>query len=182
MYLQLDVSISIFHSIPRWVLKTDLLRLLIPANFFNVSKTFAKARLNSIQRLSVYLKIFASQNSPSWRVAVARFLGNRCCKFWVVWRQRTKFHQPSRMAIVRKKIQWGLVLNYLDNLIDYFFFVLSLGIGMDSCVIPLKQKDQYLIQTTDFFFPLIEDPYLMVALELRFGFRLIFSNCFLRVE
>ncbi|KAF5903467.1 NF-kappa-B essential modulator isoform X1 [Clarias magur] len=36
-----------------------------------------------------------------------------------------------------------------------------LGIGMDSCVIPLRHGGLSLIQTTDFFYPLVEDPYMM---------------------
>jgi len=37
-----------------------------------------------------------------------------------------------------------------------------MGIGMDSCIIPVGDKSQglYLIQTTDFFTPLVDDPYL----------------------
>uniref|UniRef100_A0A8C4Z7L8 selenide, water dikinase n=1 Tax=Gadus morhua TaxID=8049 RepID=A0A8C4Z7L8_GADMO len=36
-----------------------------------------------------------------------------------------------------------------------------LGIGMDSCVIPLRHGGLSLVQTTDFFYPLVEDPYMM---------------------
>uniref|UniRef100_A0AAY4B593 selenide, water dikinase n=2 Tax=Denticeps clupeoides TaxID=299321 RepID=A0AAY4B593_9TELE len=36
-----------------------------------------------------------------------------------------------------------------------------LGIGMDSCVIPLRHGNLSLVQTTDFFYPLVEDPYMM---------------------
>jgi len=35
------------------------------------------------------------------------------------------------------------------------------GIGLDSCVMSLPHKGLYLIQTTDFFYPLIDDPYVM---------------------
>ena len=37
----------------------------------------------------------------------------------------------------------------------------SIGIGLDSCVIPLRHAGLSLIQTTDFFYPLIEDAYTM---------------------
>jgi len=36
-----------------------------------------------------------------------------------------------------------------------------IGIGLDSAVIPLRQKNLSLIQTTDFFYPLVDDPYIM---------------------
>lgn len=36
-----------------------------------------------------------------------------------------------------------------------------LGIGLDSCVIPLRHNSLNLVQTTDFFYPLIDDPYTM---------------------
>jgi len=36
----------------------------------------------------------------------------------------------------------------------------KIGIGLDSCVIPLRDK-LFLIESTDFFYPLIDDPYLM---------------------
>uniref|UniRef100_A0AAX7VJW9 selenide, water dikinase n=1 Tax=Astatotilapia calliptera TaxID=8154 RepID=A0AAX7VJW9_ASTCA len=35
------------------------------------------------------------------------------------------------------------------------------GIGMDSAVIPLRHGGLSLVQTTDFFYPLVEDPYMM---------------------
>lgn len=34
---------------------------------------------------------------------------------------------------------------------------------MDSCVIPLRHGGLSLVQTTDFFYPLVEDPYMMVS-------------------
>ncbi|KAJ1358998.1 putative selenide, water dikinase [Parelaphostrongylus tenuis] len=37
----------------------------------------------------------------------------------------------------------------------------EIGIGLDSCVVPLRHKGLNLVQTTDFFYPLIDDPYLM---------------------
>lgn len=36
----------------------------------------------------------------------------------------------------------------------------QIGIGLDSCVIPTRHKGLSLIQTTDFFYPLVDDPYL----------------------
>lgn len=35
-----------------------------------------------------------------------------------------------------------------------------LGIGLDSCVIPTRHKGINLVQTTDFFYPLVDDPYM----------------------
>uniref|UniRef100_A0A8C5XCI7 selenide, water dikinase n=1 Tax=Microcebus murinus TaxID=30608 RepID=A0A8C5XCI7_MICMU len=37
----------------------------------------------------------------------------------------------------------------------------ALGIGLDACVIPLRHRGLSLVQTTDFFYPLVEDPYMM---------------------
>ena len=36
----------------------------------------------------------------------------------------------------------------------------GLGIGLDSCVLPTRHKGVSLVQTTDFFYPLVEDPYM----------------------
>ena len=41
--------------------------------------------------------------------------------------------------------------------------IFPLGIGLDSCLIPLRHAGLYLVQTTDFFYPLVDDPYLMVG-------------------
>lgn len=38
--------------------------------------------------------------------------------------------------------------------------MILIGIGLDCSVTPLEDN-WYLLQTTDFFYPLIEDPYLM---------------------
>ncbi|KAI3384553.1 hypothetical protein SNEBB_003620 [Seison nebaliae] len=35
------------------------------------------------------------------------------------------------------------------------------GIGLDTSITPLSQKNLYMIQSTDFFYPLINDPFLM---------------------
>lgn len=36
----------------------------------------------------------------------------------------------------------------------------KIGIGMDSCVTPLRHGGLSLVQTTDFFYPLVDDPYM----------------------
>ena len=39
----------------------------------------------------------------------------------------------------------------------------TIGIGLDACVVPLHNTNGYfLIQTVDFFAPLVDDPYLQV--------------------
>lgn len=38
-----------------------------------------------------------------------------------------------------------------------------LGIGLDSCVVPTRHPGLKLVQTTDFFYPLVDDPYIMVC-------------------
>lgn len=35
-----------------------------------------------------------------------------------------------------------------------------LGIGLDSCILPTRHKGIHLVQTTDFFYPLVDDPYI----------------------
>ncbi|UJR36226.1 hypothetical protein I4U23_028958 [Adineta vaga] len=35
------------------------------------------------------------------------------------------------------------------------------GIGLDSCVLPLRHGELFLVQSTDFFYPLVDDPYVM---------------------
>uniref|UniRef100_A0A1I7X9Y2 AIRS domain-containing protein n=1 Tax=Heterorhabditis bacteriophora TaxID=37862 RepID=A0A1I7X9Y2_HETBA len=58
----------------------------------------------------------------------------------------------------------------------------TIGIGLDSCVVPLRQKGFYLVQTTDFFYPLVDDPYLMYPnfgdyyLKLREGLICLFQG------
>ena len=42
-------------------------------------------------------------------------------------------------------------------------FCLVVGIGMDSCVTPLRHGGLSLVQTTDFFYPLVDDPYMQVS-------------------
>lgn len=40
--------------------------------------------------------------------------------------------------------------------------VCSEGIGMDTCVIPLRHGGLSLVQTTDYIYPIVDDPYMMV--------------------
>ncbi|KAF8375003.1 seld-1 [Pristionchus pacificus] len=37
----------------------------------------------------------------------------------------------------------------------------EVGIGLDSCVVPTRHPGLKLVQTTDFFYPLVDDPYIM---------------------
>lgn len=41
----------------------------------------------------------------------------------------------------------------------FYFFE---GIGMDTCVIPLRHGGLSLVQTTDYIYPIVDDPYMMV--------------------
>lgn len=36
----------------------------------------------------------------------------------------------------------------------------KIGIGLDSCVLPTRHRGISLVQTTDFFYPLVDDPYM----------------------
>lgn len=40
------------------------------------------------------------------------------------------------------------------------FIIGVTGIGMDSSITPLRNGNTFLVQTTDFFYPLVEDPYM----------------------
>ena len=40
--------------------------------------------------------------------------------------------------------------------------MIHIGIGLDSCVLPLRHGEFFLVQSTDFFYPLVDDPYVMV--------------------
>ena len=39
-------------------------------------------------------------------------------------------------------------------------FDVLLGVGLDSCMIETRHKGIHLVQTTDFFYPLVDDPYM----------------------
>lgn len=41
-------------------------------------------------------------------------------------------------------------------------FIFFEGIGMDTCVIPLRHGGLSLVQTTDYIYPIVDDPYMMV--------------------
>jgi selenide,water dikinase len=43
--------------------------------------------------------------------------------------------------------------------------MIFIGIGLDSCVIPLRHGELFLVQSTDFFYPLVDDPYVMVNIK-----------------
>lgn len=36
----------------------------------------------------------------------------------------------------------------------------KIGVGMDSCVLPTRHEGIFIVQTTDFFYPLVDDPYM----------------------
>lgn len=55
-----------------------------------------------------------------------------------------------------------LMFFYDEKWIKLTIIVLLIsGIGMDSSVTPLRHGGLSLVQTTDFFYPLVDDPYMM---------------------
>lgn len=60
------------------------------------------------------------------------------------------------------------IFDYLQNSFTLCMWVLNsnlrtlqfAGIGMDACVTPLRHTGLSLVQTTDFFYPLVDDPYM----------------------
>lgn len=57
------------------------------------------------------------------------------------------------------------------------FFIFE-GIGMDTCVIPLRHGGLSLVQTTDYIYPIVDDPYMMVWISASLQFALMWS-CYL---
>ena len=51
------------------------------------------------------------------------------------------------------------------------------GIGLDACVLDIPGMDASLVQTTDFFYPLIDHPYLMVSVLLLLLLLLLLLCC-----
>ena len=41
-------------------------------------------------------------------------------------------------------------------------YLSRIGVGMDASITPLRHSGLSLVQTTDFFYPLVEDPYMQV--------------------
>jgi len=48
-----------------------------------------------------------------------------------------------------------------DDLSNFGLASSKIGIGLDSCILPLRFSGLSLVQTTDFFYPLVDDPYMM---------------------
>jgi len=58
----------------------------------------------------------------------------------------------------------GIFIKYLIKN-RTFFKIIFIGIGLDSCVLPLRHGEFLLVQSTDFFYPLVDDPYVMVNIH-----------------
>lgn len=59
------------------------------------------------------------------------------------------------------KVKRDILQSLLKNLeSDFNEIDNEIGIGLDCAVTPLKYKDMFLVETTDFFYPLVDDPYL----------------------
>lgn len=51
---------------------------------------------------------------------------------------------------------------FIDHQRNVEYPLSLVGIGLDSCVLPLRHGEYVLVQSTDFFYPLVDDPYVMV--------------------
>ena len=52
----------------------------------------------------------------------------------------------------------------------------QVGVGLDSCVLPTRHKGISIVQTTDFFYPLVEDPYMQVRLSSAVCLRMVYNG------
>lgn len=83
-------------------------------------------------------------------------------------------------------LKYGVNLTKVSTQICFFIE----GIGMDTCVIPLRHGGLSLVQTTDYIYPIVDDPYMMVkscgvlhlSELLRFDLDLILLLLFCRGE
>lgn len=67
-------------------------------------------------------------------------------------------HSPrcdKKSPLLFKPILWCFIYHTESSFI-------STGIGMDTCVIPLRHGGLSLVQTTDYIYPIVDDPYMMV--------------------
>jgi selenide, water dikinase len=65
---------------------------------------------------------------------------------------------------IKNSFLMGLSITFFYSFPEKFnHYVISLntGIGMDASVTPLRHGGLSLVQTTDFFYPLVDDPYMM---------------------
>jgi hypothetical protein len=68
--------------------------------------------------------------------------------------------------------------NHIHTLDNFYSLIITLfyaGIGMDTCVIPLRHGGLSLVQTTDYIYPIVDDPYMMVCFHSVPLFVLLFS-------
>lgn len=70
-----------------------------------------------------------------------------------------------KLELVEQKKTW---LNQSRHLKVFVLkCVAILGIGMDASVTPLRHSGLSLVQTTDFFYPLVDDPYMQGNIALK---------------
>lgn len=63
----------------------------------------------------------------------------------------------------------------LTKVLTLICFIIE-GIGMDTCVIPLRHGGLSLVQTTDYIYPIVDDPYMMVKYNRRSLFSRVGSD------
>ena len=81
------------------------------------------------------------------------------CWQWAV------FHK----SLVQNSCQHTEGAKWPHSSVDFWVMVTPIfaGIGMDTCVIPLRHGGLSLVQTTDYIYPIVDDPYMMVSLIRR---------------
>lgn len=76
--------------------------------------------------------------------------------------QKFKYCSMWRHAAYLCLLPGLLYMNFLPPWHVTHIGVCSEGIGMDTCVIPLRHGGLSLVQTTDYIYPIVDDPYMMV--------------------
>lgn len=122
----------------------------------------------------VYYSTHLIPKFRKWRLHVVL-----CCHvIWFRISQRLPRKMINNKYLLRGKTLW-FSLNYVYDkymyqnkyvqeiscnfsIFDWCILFLT-GIGMDASVTPLRHGGLSLVQTTDFFYPLVDDPYMMVC-------------------
>jgi len=66
-------------------------------------------------------------------------------------------------AVCHDILQFEFMYLFVVDVVTTIMMYLLAGIGLDSSVVPLRHDSLSLIQTTDFFYPLVDNPYIMVC-------------------
>ena len=118
----------------------------------------------------------AIEGKESKMMMLPKSINEMCCKLLTIFSDLDETSSHCPRLLHRLYVYMACLKLYI--LCICYSWIYFEGIGMDSCITPIRHGGLSLVQTSSIMYPIIDDPYMLVSWPIFLWFRLVFKQVF----